>query len=269
MTGFNAAAARAKRPFPLWVDAFLRDTQHLEADEVGAYMLILMVMWSRDSCDYPDDDARLARACRVSLRLWKTRVGPVIRPFFRAAGGMLVSKRLREEATYVERQCKAQSDRKSGQKSSKSLKDNNRDQTADGTRVVSADHTREHPSQQPNIREEPRGSSLEGPRKRVAPKTRITPNALISDRMRAAAEQRGLSDAEAEAQFVKFRDWAVAHGKAYADWDAGWRNWLTSPYFAPALGAVHTFPVRRQGNAERLDDHLDALKARLAVQRLE
>lgn len=111
---FNAAAARAKRPFPLWVDAFLRDTQHLAADEVGAYMLILMVMWSRESCDYPDDDARLARVCRVSTRLWKSRVGPALRPFFHSIGGCLISRRLRQEAEYVEGQLAAQSNRRAG-----------------------------------------------------------------------------------------------------------------------------------------------------------
>jgi uncharacterized protein YdaU (DUF1376 family) len=72
-------------------------------------------------------------------------------------------------------------------------------------------------------------------RKRATPKTIIPPDALISEPMRAAAEQRGLSDAEAEAQFKRFRDWAVAKGQAYADWDAAWRNWLTSPHFRPVI----------------------------------
>ncbi|PJN96090.1 hypothetical protein CNY89_04605 [Amaricoccus sp. HAR-UPW-R2A-40] len=147
---FNAAAARSKRPCPIWIDAFLRDTQHLAADEVGSYILILMAMWSRESCDFPDDDHRLARLCRMSLRLWKTRVGPVIRPFFRAVDGVLISKRLREEATYVERQCKAQSDRKTGENADKSLNDNDAPPSADATTDETADIPPDHPSQQPN-----------------------------------------------------------------------------------------------------------------------
>lgn len=103
MSTFNAAQARAKRPCPLWVDAFQRDTQHLEADEIGAYLLLLMAMWTRESCDFPDDDTRLARVCRVSVRLWKSRVGPTIRAFLTTGDGVLFSKRLREEATKVER----------------------------------------------------------------------------------------------------------------------------------------------------------------------
>lgn len=84
---FNAAAARAKRPCPLWVDAFQRDTQHLAADEIGAYLLLLMAMWTRESCDFPDDDTRLARVCRVSVRLWKSRIGPTLRTFLNARDG--------------------------------------------------------------------------------------------------------------------------------------------------------------------------------------
>lgn len=147
---FNAAAARAKRPCPLWVDAFIRDTQHLAADEVGAYMLILMAMWSRESCDYPDDDHRLARVCRVSLRLWKSRIGPALRPFFQTAGGGIISKRLRKEAAYVERQCKAQSDRKAGENSDKPLENHNTAPTADNPRL-NPEPSGDHPSQQPNI----------------------------------------------------------------------------------------------------------------------
>lgn len=111
---FNAKAARAKRPCPLWVDAFQRDTQHLAADEVGAYMLILMAMWTRESCDFPDDDRRLAQVARVSSRLWQSRIGPVVKAFFRSADGAVFSKRLREEAAYVEKEVQSQSDRKRG-----------------------------------------------------------------------------------------------------------------------------------------------------------
>lgn len=97
-------AKRAKRPLPLWIDAFLRDTQHLSADEVGAYLLILMAMWSRAGCDFPNDDRRLARLCRVSPRLWNSRIGPALRPFLSTNGDVLISKRLRAEAEQIERQ---------------------------------------------------------------------------------------------------------------------------------------------------------------------
>ena len=73
---YDPCGARTKRPCPIWIDAFTRKTQHLAADEVGAYLLILMAMWSRKSCDFPDNERQLAQVSRVSLRLWKSRVGP-------------------------------------------------------------------------------------------------------------------------------------------------------------------------------------------------
>lgn len=103
MSRFNAAAARSKRPCPLWVDAFQRDTQHLEADEVGAYLLILMAMWTRESCDLPDDDTRLARVARVSTRLWRSRIGPVLRPFFHVLENRIISVWLSDTARNQER----------------------------------------------------------------------------------------------------------------------------------------------------------------------
>ncbi len=95
---FNAKASRSKRPFPIWVDAFQRDTQHLQADEIGAYFLILMAMWTRESCDFPDDDNRLARVSRVSVRLWRSRIGPVVKGLFCKENGVFYSKLLRDEA---------------------------------------------------------------------------------------------------------------------------------------------------------------------------
>lgn len=146
MSEFDAARSRAKRPCPLWVDAFQRDTQHLQADEVGAYMLILMAMWTRAECDFPDDDNRLARVSRVSTRLWRSRIGPVLRPFFTSDDGALISQRLRKEAAYVERHVQQQSDRKAGEKSDKPLKSNDQASTADST----TDEPRTHPTLQPD-----------------------------------------------------------------------------------------------------------------------
>lgn len=146
MTKFNPKAARAKRPCPIWVDNFQRDTQHLEADEIGAYFLLLMAMWSRESCDFPDDDNRLARVCRVSPRLWKSRIGPVIRSFLKTDGKVVFQKRLREEASFVERQVKAQSDRKASEKSDNPLNFQDQVSSAD----TSMDEPPTHPSQQPN-----------------------------------------------------------------------------------------------------------------------
>lgn len=92
-----------------------------------------------------------------------------------------------------------------------------------------------------------------GPRKRGKRKMCILEDAVLSEKQRAAAYARGLSGAEAEAQFAKFRNWAIAKGQTYADWDAAWRNWLTSDFFKPALTTETA-----HGRASRSDQRLDS-----------
>ncbi len=145
-TEFDAQGSRSKRPCPIWVDAFQRDTQHLSADEVGAYFLIIMAMWSRKDCAVFDNQAQLARIARVSLRLWKSRIAPTLMPFFTVENGLVLSNRLRKEATYVERQVTQQRCRKTGENPDNLLKTKDRPQTTDEPRT----EPRHLPSQQPN-----------------------------------------------------------------------------------------------------------------------
>jgi uncharacterized protein YdaU (DUF1376 family) len=180
VSGFNARAARAKRPCPIWFDAFLRDTQHLDAQGIGAYVLILGAMWARESCDLPDNDRQLATIARVSHRQWKAETGPMMRSFLTASDGALYSKRLRQEAEYVERQLQAQSDRRASDApkmspspsptsppkngpiiSDKPLKSHEGDQSADTTAEYPRTPPRHPPSQLPNLREEREESVLQ------------------------------------------------------------------------------------------------------------
>lgn len=265
---FNAAAARAKRPCPLWVDAFQRDTQHLEADEIGAYLLILMAMWTREACDFPDDDTRLARVSRVSPRLWKSRIGPVLRQFFKVENGALISKRLREEAAYTERQVTQQSVRKSGEKSRKPLTDNDPPQSAD----VSADQPRHHPTQLPNYptEEERVGSDEPTARKRaVCARDHLSP--IIGPELAAAfAAHRAALKAPMTphagklmaAKLAAMPDPAAA---VTLSLERGWKG-----VFEPEPARVHPPPrTGRQSDGERLDHLLGDLKAAVAVRRLE
>lgn len=147
---YNAKAARAKRPCPIWWDAFLRDTMHLDAQGVGAYLLVLGAMWGRESCDLPNDDRKLAVIARVPIKAWKSHVGATIRGFLSVdQNGNLFSKRLREEADYAEKQLQAQSDRKSSKGDDNPLKSNGTGATADTSADTSADKGRKSRSRAP------------------------------------------------------------------------------------------------------------------------
>ncbi len=95
---------------PLWTDAFLGDTLHLSAEEVGCYLLLLMVAWRSSDNSLPDSDEDMARYCRVSLRRWKTRIRPRLEPFFKVEiGHTWRQKRLDAERNYVVNKRKQQS----------------------------------------------------------------------------------------------------------------------------------------------------------------
>ncbi len=56
---------------PLWTDAFIADTVHLNAAQTGAYLMLLMCAWRTKDCALPDDDAQLARFSRMTKAQWK------------------------------------------------------------------------------------------------------------------------------------------------------------------------------------------------------
>lgn len=114
MTKFNAQKARTKYALPLWVDAFVRDTLDLSADEIGAFNLILWAMWTREACDMPDDDRKLSRVARATPQTWKRRIRPALEPFFEVDGEVWKSRRLLREAAKTEKFLAAQSARRTG-----------------------------------------------------------------------------------------------------------------------------------------------------------
>jgi len=77
---------------PLYIGDFLADTTHLSAEEVGAYMLLLMNHWRVGYV--PSNGQRLAKICRVSKVRWDRAVGPALLPFFDIAGDKMTQKRL-------------------------------------------------------------------------------------------------------------------------------------------------------------------------------
>jgi hypothetical protein len=73
---------------------------------------------------------------------------------------------------------------------------------------------------------EPPAEEKSGPKR----KTEISADAQITAKQLAIARKLELTNEEAEFEFNRFRDSARAHRRTYVDWNAAYRNWLTSPY---------------------------------------
>lgn len=241
---------------PLWTDAYLGDTSHLTTIEHGAYLLLLISMWRTAEKRLPNDDKLLARYARCTAGQW-ARMKPVLMAFFKAKDGFVTQSRLTDEATAVKQKSRKQSDKAKA----RWLKDKGSDDAVAVPKACREDAPLTlNPSQTVDTKKE---VSTVGARKRAS---RIPPDAVISTGQRALAKAQGLSDAEAEAQFTRFKDRNLAKGQTYVDWDAAWRNWLNSPHFAPVLGAVHHFPSKGRTYGERTDDAFEAAAARLGQQ---
>lgn len=85
---------------PLWTDAFMGDTMHLSAEQVGVYALLLFTAWRRPDCNLPDDDKFLAKIARCDGRKWR-HLRPVMEQFHSIENGVWNQKRLQKERKYV------------------------------------------------------------------------------------------------------------------------------------------------------------------------
>ena len=80
---------------PLWIGAYLADTQHLERHEHGGYLLLLMAYW-RNRGPLLDDDRRLASIAKATVKEWRS-LRPTLAQFFTVADGCWRHKRVESE----------------------------------------------------------------------------------------------------------------------------------------------------------------------------
>lgn len=77
-----------------WAD-YLADTMHLNAEQHGAYLLLLAAYWRRGA-PLSDDDKYLSAVARLSLKKWKM-VRPIVAAFFSQKDGVWTHKRVNLE----------------------------------------------------------------------------------------------------------------------------------------------------------------------------
>lgn len=80
---------------PFYIADYLADTQDLDAERHGAYMLLLMAAWMRAG-RLPADDRKLATIARCTPARWKAIRGDVL-AYFERDGDDLVQRRLAAE----------------------------------------------------------------------------------------------------------------------------------------------------------------------------
>lgn len=79
----------------MYVGDYIRKTMHLTTEQHGAYLLLLMTMWSAGA-KLPNDPNKLARICRVSPKRWPL-IWSEISEFFDVENGEITNQRLSKE----------------------------------------------------------------------------------------------------------------------------------------------------------------------------
>jgi len=117
---------------PMNTDKYLADTTHLNTEEHGAYILLLMVAWRTAGAALPDDDELLARYARMNARGW-AKIKVRVMAFWDLSDGLWTQKTQQNVRGIVEKNIEAK--RKNGKRGGrpKSLKDND-SQEASGSR---------------------------------------------------------------------------------------------------------------------------------------
>ena len=94
---------------PLYIGDYQGDTQHLTRDEHGAYVLLLMAMWTAGG-RLQNDPRRLANIAKASAAEWKA-LAPTIMAFFHLdEDGSLYQKRLLVERQRADQRSVARSE---------------------------------------------------------------------------------------------------------------------------------------------------------------
>ncbi|QQV76515.1 DUF1376 domain-containing protein [Sphingomonas aliaeris] len=187
---------------PLWTDAYLGDTMHLDVTEHGAYLLLLISAWRSPDTQLPDDDVRLARYARCSIKQWK-RVRIVLAPFFEIEGGYWTQARLSKEKEYVaKRSAKAQANGKAGGIAN-SLKNKDRGQA---TLVANGEQTDSKPASEigsERVPPIPTPTSVSNDTGAAAPE--IDPVKLLFDTASALLKDAGSNDKQSRSIVGKWR----------------------------------------------------------------
>lgn len=205
-------------------DDWLSGTQDLSLEERGA--LVTIVALTAATGQPPAlDFQRLARRFGCTPGKAK-KVIAALEDLGKIAieGNAVHNARALSETEFSQKKSEKQSENASARWSKKSEKSNKNNDRPDAMAVP-----REcQPEPEPELKKKEAKASSKKSRKTSMPE-----DAICSPELIAIAAEEGHGEAEALAQFDRFKSSALANGRKYASWKAAWRNWFRSDYFRP------------------------------------
>ena len=194
---------------PLWTDAFIADTTHLNSAETGAYMMLLICMW-RSGGYIPNEDKKLSRFARCTPAQWK-RIKPIIMEFLIIDERGITQKNLLKTLSNVQE--KVTLNRHLGSLGGKAnaLKNHGKGlANAEANGVATKTKTKTKEDKKEKIK---RKSSY--------------PNDFIPSKYNAETywKEKSRTDLSYAEQVVKFMSHCKANGKTFVCWQSAWTTW--------------------------------------------
>lgn len=236
--------------FHMYASDWLAGTRSLTAAETGIYITILCMIYEKSGpIDMPR--RRLARLCGTTTPALNRALDVLIETGKLDQDGDKLSN-ARAMVEIEKRADRSQTSRENA--NARWAKNEAKTTTEPSKRMKSAYandmQTSCSPEPEPYIKE--RDTYVSPKKARPAPrKCRISEDAEISEAMVRAADKRGHSQQEAQAQFERFKNDAIAKAKTFANWDRAFVTWLDSPYFKPITTAGGTHGTTRTNTNNR------------------
>jgi uncharacterized protein YdaU (DUF1376 family) len=212
---------------PVFTDALLGDTLHLSVDEFGAYCLILFATWRNNGVALPDDDGKMARICRVTIRRWREKLRPALAGFFDVSNQTWRQNRLEKEWKHVAEMTAKQS----AKGKASALKRWGTGVTDPPMRLVTVAMPDDQPNCNPHthIRKKKENHTLKSVSKEVSALRRkqVPPSWIPDETDRAYAEKHAAWQPDRLCDEAEhFRDYHRSKGSLFADCHAAWRTWV-------------------------------------------
>lgn len=251
---------------PFYIGDYLRDTQHLNAEKHGAYVLLIFAYWASGR-PLPDDDEHLATICRMPVKRWRA-IRPIIARFFQQEGDEWRHKRVDHE---LQRSVSITASRSDAGRIAAKVR---WDKQTHAPRIDDA-MRQDAPSQSPTQIQEEERTPLKAPRKRVAcldaDQSKIFEEwyavyplrkARLSAEKAFLAALARASPAELMIGAARYRDECAGKEARYIAHPSTWLNagrWKDElPHGSTATGTVHALSERRRPTAPpRPEDLVD------------
>ena len=206
--------------FPLYPTDFEADTSHLTLAEDGAYNRLLRLMWMTTGCTLPDDNAWIKRRMRVDQETFDSVVVVVIAEFFQRKAGRIISPRLAKE--YQKTDLAHKKRVAAGSKGGKAKAAGSLDKDPSKAKAMP-----KQPEPEPEPIERDTSVSTKKPTPSKPKRACSIPDGWVpNDRNIQDAIDRSFSQQEMNHEANQFRDYHLAKGTTYKDWNAAWRTWL-------------------------------------------